>query len=360
MNGSEVLDWLKEDDPNCLETLWSLADATRRSRVGDAVHIRGLIEFSNHCRNHCHYCGLRAGRKSLARYRMTREEIVEAAKEAERRGYGTVVLQSGEDPGLEVGRLAEVIRIIKRETPLAVTLSIGVRSEKELYRLRAAGADRYYLRFETSDRTLWQHVHPARKEDTRHRLDILPRIRELGYETGSGIIVGIPGQTWTSVVEDIGWFQRLDLDMIGCGPYVPHPETPSGEKFAMQVVSDLHAEQVPGTNLMAFKVMALTRLMCPDVNIPSTTALATLSREDGYRLGLLRGGNVLMVNLTPLKYRGLYEIYPAKAGISEPPQLQLERVEALLSSLGRTVGRGPGASLNYETRRKAPALRIAR
>ncbi len=360
MNGSEVLDWLKEDDPDRLKTLWSLADATRRNHVGDAVHIRGLIEFSNYCRNQCHYCGIRADRKSVARYRMTKEEILASVRDAQRRGYGTVVMQSGEDPGLDVEWLAAIIRTIKKETPLAVTLSIGVRSEDELARLRESGADRYYLRFETSDRSLWQHVHPSGITGLPHRLDILPRIKVIGYETGSGIIVGIPGQTWASLVEDIEWFRRLELDMIGCGPYVPHPETPSGAEYGRRDSSERLADQVPNTNLMTFKVIALTRLVCPDVNIPSTTALATLNREDGYRLGLQRGANILMVNLTPLQYRGLYEIYPAKAGISESSQSQLDRVEALLSSLGRTAGQGPGASPNYEVRRQAIVLPIAR
>jgi biotin synthase len=360
MNSSEILAWLREEDPRRLETLWTLADNARRKHVGDAVHIRGLIEFSNHCRNHCFYCGMRIDRESLPRYRMTGEEIIASAMEAVERGYGTIVMQSGEDPGLDIEWLAGVIEAVRRKTSLAITLSCGVRSETELGRLREAGADRYYLRFETSDRVLWKKIHPSGKNDSHHRLDILPRIKELGYETGSGIIVGIPGQKWASLVEDMEWFKKLDLDMIGCGPYVPHPDTPSGREHEHRDSSSAQTDQVPNTNLMTFKVMALTRLMCPNVNIPSTTALATLSREDGYRLGLQRGANVLMVNLTPLKYRSLYEIYPAKAGIREARQPQLDRVRALLSDLGRFPGQGPGASPNYEVRRQANALPVAR
>jgi biotin synthase len=360
MNRSEILAWLREENPDRLEILWTLADEARRKYVGDAVHIRGLIEFSNQCRSHCHYCGMRSERKSLARYCMTGEEIIASAKEAVARGYGTVVMQSGEDPGLDVGWLADVIRVIKRETPLAVTLSCGERSEDELTRLHEAGADRYYLRFETSDRRLWEKIHPYRKDNSPHRLDILPRIKELGYETGSGIIVGIPGQTWSSLVEDIEWFRRLDLDMIGCGPYVPHEDTPSGKAYLNDVPLNCREDQAPNTNLVTYRVMALTRLVCPNVNIPTTTALATLNRESGSRLGLQRGANVLMVNLTPLHYRRLYEIYPAKAGISESALSQLERVEALLSGLGRTAGEGPGTSPNFEARRQPSASTIAR
>jgi biotin synthase len=360
MNGSEILSWLLEENPDRLGMLWNLADKARREHVGDSVHIRGLIEFSNYCRSHCHYCGIRSDRTSLARYRMTREEILASAEEAVARGYGTVVMQSGEDPRLDVEWLAEIIKTIKQETPLAVTLSLGERSDEELARWRKAGADRYYLRFETSDRRLWKNIHPSKNKEASHRLDMLPRIKELGYETGSGIIVGIPGQTWSSLVDDIEWFQRLDLDMIGCGPYVPHEDTPSGRSCLGHDLFRGHANQASNTNLVAYKVVALTRLVCPSVNIPSTTALATLSREDGYRLGLQRGANILMVNLTPLKYRSLYEIYPAKAGIYESPQSQRDRVDALLSGLGRITGEGPGASPNYEARRQAVASSITR
>jgi biotin synthase len=295
---------------------------------------------------------MRSERISLFRYRMTAEEIMASAKEAVARGYGAIVMQSGEDPSLDIEWLADVIRAVKRETPLAITLSCGERSKEELQRWREAGADRYYLRFETSDRLLWKKIHPTGATGELHRLDILPRIREMGYETGSGVMVGIPGQTWSSLGEDIRWFQRLDLDMIGCGPYVPHKETPLGEGRSDDADTTLGGEQVPNTNLVCYKVMALTRLLCPNANIPTTTAVATLNRENGSRLGLQRGANVLMVNLTPLQYRHLYEIYPSKAGIVESDQAQLDRVSLLLAGLGRTQGGGPGASPNFEARRR--------
>lgn len=350
MNRDEIIAWLLEEDPSRLEMLWSLADTVRRNSVGDAVHIRGLIEFSNYCRSNCHYCGMRGSRSSLPRYRMTRDEMLASAEDAVARGYGTVVIQSGEDPALDVKWLAGIIKTIKSSLPLCVTLSCGERSIEELSRLRDAGADRYYLRFETSDRNLWKRIHPAAGGPIAHRLDLLPLIKNLGYETGSGIMVGIPGQTWISLADDIEWFSRLDLDMIGCGPYVPHPDTPSGKIYGDLPLQT--SEQAPNTNLTVYKVMALARLTCPNSNIPSTTAIATLNRENGYRLGLERGANVLMVNLTPLKYRSLYEIYPAKAGIRESPHVQRDRVAALLSSLGRHAGEGPGTSLNFESRRK--------
>jgi len=354
MKATEILAWLLEENPEHLRRLWILADQTRRKNVGDAVHLRGLIEFSNYCRSHCLYCGMRRERKTIPRYRMAEEEILASAKEAERRGYGTIVLQSGEDPEFDAQGLANIVRTIKQETSLAVTLSCGERSEDELAALKEAGADRYFLRFETSDRLLWKKIHPGGEQDLAHRLDLLPRLRELGYEVGSGIMVGIPGQTWSSLVEDLLWFKRLDLDMIGCGPFVPHPDTPLGrEFFSLEASPYRKGDQVPNTDLVTLKVIALTRLLCPQTNIPSTTALATINSEQGYRLGLQRGANVLMVNLTPLKYRSLYEIYPAKAGIYASPQQQLQEVKNILLSLGRIAGQGPGPSLNYEERRQS-------
>lgn len=354
MNAQEILAWLLEEDPENLQRLWILADQTRQKYVGDAVHFRGLIEFSNYCRSHCLYCGMRSERKTISRYRMKEEEIMASAKEAERRGYGTVVLQSGEDPEFDVQWLAGVVKGIKQEASLAVTLSCGERSKEELAYLKEAGADRYFLRFETSDRLLWKRIHPVDKQDFTHRLDLLPCLKELGYEVGSGIMVGIPGQTWSSLVEDLLWFKRLDLDMIGCGPYVPHPDTPLGREFlSLQEAQSRKEDQVPNTELITLKVIALTRLLCPQTNIPSTTALGTINNKQGYKLGLQRGANVLMVNLTPLKYRCLYEIYPAKDGIYDSTQEQLQKVENILAILGRNTGQGPGPSLNYEGRRQS-------
>ncbi len=346
MKRDEMLEWLHEEDADRLDALWRRADTLRRENVGDEVHLRGLIEFSNVCRSNCQYCGMRAGRRTLPRYRMTRDEILAAALEARQRGYGTIVMQSAEDPALDTEWLASVIEAVKKATRLVITLSCGERSRDELARLRTAGADRYFLRFETSDRDLWNIIHPPRTKDATHRLETLAWIKELGYETGSGIMVGIPGQTWSSLADDIEWFRQLELDMIGSGPFVPHTDTPLGHA-RRRALLETNPNQVPNTELMTYKVMALTRLACPRVNIPSTTALATLNREHGSELGLNRGANVLMVNLTPLKYRALYDIYPSKACVGEHAQEQKDRLAGLLARLSRPVGLGPGASPNF-------------
>ena len=386
----EILAWLREQDPQRLASLWQRADETRRACVGDAVHLRGLVELSNHCARQCAYCGLRAGNTGLARYRMTAEEVLAAAHQAVDFGYGTLVLQAGEDYALSAGWVAQVVGRIKRETPLAVTLSLGERQPQELELWRAAGADRYLLRFETSDAALFNLIHPGLGGRASDRIAILRQLKALSYETGSGIMVGLPGQTYESVACDICLFRELDLDMIGIGPFIPHPQTPLGNPelwrqfaphkedlvradhthasraerghFCPRVGAMAHAPrthahgrtemsalpsrwaptQVPNTELMVYKTVALARLVRPDANIPSTTALATINRQNGRELGLKRGANVLMPNLTPVKYRSLYQIYPAKACITETGTACNRCVHVRIGAIGRHIGVGPG------------------
>lgn len=344
----EILHWLREDDPRKLTSLWRQADEARRARVGDAVHLRGLIEISNHCVRQCAYCGLRTGNQSLKRYRLSRDEIREAASQAVKFGYGTVVLQAGEDYGIKRGWLGEVVRQIKEETPLAVTLSLGERPEADLAAWRAAGADRYLLRFETSDRALYRFVHPDRAGIPSDRIALLGRLKELGYEVGSGIMVGLPGQKYASLVDDILLFKELELDMIGIGPFIPHPATPLRQGAWSHLLTP--PNQVPNSELMVYKAIALARLVCPDANIPSTTALATLNKKNGRELGLQRGANVVMPNLTPHRYRALYEIYPAKACIDEHPEECNTCLAARLQKLGRPIGAGPGGRKHHASR----------
>jgi len=344
--------WLRETDEALLEELWHEADATRRRHVGDAVHLRGLIEFSNVCVRQCAYCGLRAGNRALSRYRMTPDEILGCARQAVTFGYGTVVLQSGEDPDCTASWLAGVVSAIKRETGLAVTLSVGERVPADLALWREAGADRYLIRFETSNRRLYDRIHPALPGVVSDRFAILRQLRELGYEVGSGVLVGIPGQTYADLAEDLAWFERLGLDMIGIGPYLPHPQTPLGRQVQRRDGLD-SPEQVPASERMTYTMVALTRLACPRANIPSTTALATLNQAQGRELGLARGANIVMPNLTPVQYRAQYEIYPAKVCIAETADLCHGCVTRRIHSIGRTVGTGRGDSASYHHRRQA-------
>jgi biotin synthase len=346
---SEILAWLREDDPARLAALWQFADQTRQQYVGGEVHLRGLVEISNYCVRLCGYCGLRAGNHDLERYRMSDGEILDCARKAVEFGYGTVVLQAGEDPELSRERIATVVRQIKAETSLAITLSLGERAEDELAAWRQAGADRYLLRFETSNRDLYQRMHPPHPHrGPADRAAILATLRRLGYEVGSGVMIGLPGQTYDDLADDLECFGRLDLDMIGMGPYLRHPGTPLADSDRWPEAAD--GQQVPASELMTYKVIALARLVCPRANIPATTALATLNRRDGRELGLVRGANVVMPNLTPSKYRALYEIYPNKACIAETGEACSQCLAGRLQAIGRQPGQGRGDSNNYQVR----------
>jgi len=348
VNREEIIRWLKENDQERLTQLWHWADTTRAQFVGDEVYLRGLVELSNHCVRLCAYCGLRAPNRNIARYRMTAAEVLDCARQAVAFGYGTLVLQAGEDLGITRAGMADLIRKIKEETPLAVTLSLGERTEDELQAWREAGADRYLLRFETSNRTLYDRLHPPRPDTPSDRLALLRQIRQLGYEVGSGMMIGLPGQTFDDVAGDIEAFRELELDMIGVGPFLAHPDTPLGDPAHP---SSLPAdEQVPPTELMTYKVIALTRLACPRANIPSTTALATLNRHQGRELGLKRGANIVMPNLTPARYRVHYEIYPNKACIQETADACSTCMEWRIRGIGRSLGAGRGDSPNFQCR----------
>jgi len=347
MDNTEILGWLRETDDTRLEELWARADAVRKGVVGDEVHLRGLLEISNYCVRQCGYCGLRSGNRSIERYRMPRTEIEECVRQAVTYGYGTVVMQAGEDYGITRDWLADIIRWIKRETPLAVTLSMGERPPEDLETWREAGADRYLLRFETSDPDLYEVIHPSLPGKPSDRIAILRTLKALGYETGSGVMIGIPGQTYQSLTVDIDLFRNLDLDMVGVGPYISHPATPVGDGSA--VLPAAPEDQVPNTELMVYKVVALTRLVCPEANIPSTTALATINKATGREQGLMRGANVVMPNLTPTKYRALYEIYPAKACIDETSDQCRGCLHARIRNIQRVVGTGQGGRLRRVT-----------
>lgn len=332
--------WLRETDEGRLERLWEAADRVRAERVGDAVHLRGLVEISNYCVRRCAYCGIAACAGPLERYRLSHDEILDGARAAARLGFGTVVLQSGEDPGLTREFIARVVSAI-HGLGLAITLSLGERDDDDLRAWREAGADRYLLRFETTDPALYAAIHPDLPGQVSDRIAQLVRMRGMGYEVGTGVMVGIPGQTWSTLARDIDTFRQFDMDMIGIGPYLPSPRTPLAGPLGDQLKAP-EGEQVPNDELTTLKAVALTRLVCPDTNIPGTTALSILDPDAGRRNALVRGANVVMPNVTPPRYRQLYQIYPGKAAIHESVETLAENVFRLVASLGRSVGEGPG------------------
>lgn len=367
MERNEILRWLKESDPNRLETLWKQADTIRKQNVGDQVHLRGLIEISNDCRRQCLYCGIRAANQEISRYCLSMDEVLHCAELAVQFEYGSVVIQSGENSALETDWIAEIVKKIKTKTNLAITLSLGERFTDDWKRWKDAGADRYLLRFETSDKNLYRAIHPPLKStENSDRIEMLRQLRNIGYEIGSGIMVGIPGQSYNSLAEDILLFHKLDLDMIGLGPFLPHPHTPLGKLFPPELATGLFRpdawneqqktffsrNQIEILNLenqvscdkdFVFKVLALTRILRPDANIPSTTAVATIDGTSGRKNGLSRGANVVMPNLTPKEYREKYEIYPNKAAIAFDPEETHLQVLKHLAEIQRVPGVGQGS-----------------
>ena len=320
VNQKLIENLLKKDH----ESLFSEADAERSRCCGDGVHIRGIIEFSNVCSRNCAYCGLRRDNTAPRRYSLNQEDILTTVARAEENGVRTVVLQSGENDALREQWLAETIRAVKDRFDVAVTLSVGVKS-KDCYAIwRQAGADRYLLKHETATLSLYETFHPDSELDDR--LSALRDLQVLGYQIGTGNIVGLPGQSTADLCADILLAHTLDVDMAAFGPLVPHANTPLGH-------------EAPGGLGLALRVIAAARLILGPVHIAATTALDAID-PDGREKALTCGANVIMVNLTPSPYRRLYDIYPKKG---QPNSVR--SVKEILARLGRPPGTGYGHSL---------------
>jgi len=323
---ADIIKWLRADE---VTELLRSADKIRSDYCGDAVHIRGIIEFSNYCKRDCCYCGLRKSNKNITRYRMDEDQIIDAAIKAGELGYKTILLQSGEDDNYSTDFLAHIIKRIKTSVDCAVTLSIGEKSFAEYKQLRESGADRYLLRFETSDKNLFKKLKPDSSYD--NRLSCLDSLRNLGYQVGSGIMVGLPGQSAEILADDILLMDKLSLDMIGIGPFLPHHDTPLCDSNS-------------GTLDLTLKVLALIRIIMPDTHLPATTAVGSINKN-GRQKALKCGANVIMPNVTPAKYRKYYEIYPNKICINEKPSDCRLCIESMLKSLGREIAKDYGDSL---------------
>lgn len=300
LSRDEIIALLKDDSIN--EELFKAADEVRKKYLGDEVHLRGLIEFTNICKRNCMYCGLRRDNKNLNRYRLSHEEIIDFAKKAVGYGYKTLVLQGGEDDYYTVERLVPIVKDLKA-LGVALTLSIGERPFEEYEALKKAGADRFLLRIETTDRELYEKLDPGMSHE--NRIQCLKNLRKLGYEVGSGCLVGLPGQKIESLADDILFFKELDVDMNGIGPFIPNEDTP---------LKDAEGGQFE----LALKVMAIVRLLLPDINIPATTAMETLNKQ-GRVIALQCGANVVMPNVTEGEYRKLYALYPGKICTGDTP-----------------------------------------
>lgn len=315
----EIIVLLKDDAIS--EDLFRAADEVRAKYVGNEIHLRALIEFSNICKNNCLYCGLRKDNKNIKRYRINEDTIFALAEHASRNmGLKTVVLQSGEDLYFDTDKLCSIIRRIKT-LDVALTLSIGEKTLEEYKAYRQAGADRFLLRIETTDKELYAQNDPGMSWE--ERAECIRNIGISGLEVGSGVLVGLPNQTIESYADDILFFKTINADMIGIGPFIPHPDTP--------------LKNAKGGDLnTALKVMALTRLLLPDINIPATTAMETLA-PNGQAKALQSGANVIMPNITLSQYRKHYELYPGKSSTNYTPDQSLTDLKNKIYSLGRTI-----------------------
>ena len=314
----ELIDQLYKErnlDSNALCQLIALADDSQQELYlfekarqkkeevyQDKIYIRGLIELSNYCKNNCLYCGIRAVNTSIERYRLSKEQILDCTRYGYELGFRTFVLQGGEDPAYSDQYICDIVRQIKEEHPdCAVTLSIGEKSYESYKAYKDAGADRYLLRHETATEEHYRLLHPE-KMSFENRQRCLEDLKSLGYQVGSGFMVGSPFQTIEHIVADLRYLQQLEPDMIGIGPFIPHHQTP----FADKEQGNLH---------LTLRLIAILRLMFPNALLPSTTALGSIHPQ-GRKMGLRCGANVVMPNLSPLDVRNLYKIYDNKAYVN--------------------------------------------
>lgn len=299
LSKSEYLELLQYwENEEVVKRLRTEAVRLRKQYYGDKVFTRGLIEFTNYCKNNCYYCGIRNGNRHVDRYRLTEDEILECCQMGYELGYHTFVLQGGEDPYYHDERMEHIIRAVKNQFPdCALTLSLGEKSYESYRRFREAGADRYLLRHETADETLYRSLHPS-SMSLKARKQCLFDLKELGYQVGAGFMVGVPGQTLEHLAEDLVFLQELQPQMIGIGPFVPHHDT-------------IYAEEKAGSVELTLFLLSVLRIMFPKVLLPATTALGTMDPR-GREKGLAAGANVVMPNLSPVKNRKFYELYDNK------------------------------------------------
>lgn len=296
LSDDELKILIESDEFN--EPLAEAADIRRRENYGNKVYIRGLIEFTNYCRNNCYYCGIRRDNKKAERYRLTKDEILLCCDEGYKLGFRTFVMQGGEDPYYTDEMICDIVSKIKSRYPdCAVTLSIGEKSRESYQAFFDAGADRYLLRHETADPEHYGKLHPEAMS-LENRKECLFDLKEIGYQVGSGFMVGSPYQTTENLISDLRFLQKLQPDMIGIGPYITHADTP-------------FAEFKSGDVMLTLRLVSILRLMFPYALIPSTTALGTIHPQ-GRELGLKAGANVVMPNLSPVSVRKLYSLYENK------------------------------------------------
>lgn len=319
----DLLDLIVMQDAEAEALLAQRAAAVRQQVYGRDVFIRGLIEFTNYCRNDCFYCGIRRSNACAQRYRLTREEILACCRAGYGLGFRTFVLQGGEDPFFTTERLAELVRAIKRAYPdCAVTLSVGEKDRATYQAWFDAGADRYLLRHETADEGLYRRLHPE-ELSLQNRMRCLRDLKDIGYQVGCGFMVGAPFQTPEMLLKDLRFLQAFQPHMVGIGPFIPHRDTP-------------FRDCPPGTAQMTLRLLAIIRLMLPHVLLPATTALGTV-QSDGRQRGMGYGANVVMPNLSPLSVRKKYALYDNKISTGEEAAESVALLKQSMAAAGYRV-----------------------
>lgn len=322
LNASQMGELLRSaaQDLNVLQLLRDNAVRTAREQFGLGIYIRGLVELSSYCHQDCLYCGLRRSNKGAERYRLTRDEVMKCAEEGYKLGFRTIVLQGGEDGTHTDTWLEELIHNLRTTYPdVAITLSLGERSRESYERLKNAGANRYLLRHEAANSALYESLHPTGR-GLEHRLQCARNLKELGYQLGMGMMIGVKGQTIDNIVEDLMLIKSMECQMVGIGPFLPHKATPLGTEPA-------------GELNLTLATVAIARLLLPNALIPSTTALATLTPR-GRLEGILSGANVVMPNLSPSDVRAKYAIYENKASWGKEAAEGLAALDKELNTIG--------------------------
>ena len=327
----EWISLIESRTPELAEFLFERAREVRHAHYGKDVYIRGLIEFSNYCRNDCYYCGIRRSNSCISRYRLTEEDILSCCRNGYRLGFRTFVLQGGEDMWFNRERMTALICQIRTEFPdCAITLSVGERDKEEYQAYFDAGANRFLLRHETATEEHYRYLHPE-ELSLQNRKECLWNLRHIGYQVGSGIMVGSPGQSTEHLAEDLLFLQELQPHMVGIGPFIPHKDTPFKDEQA-------------GTLELTLFLLGLIRLMLPKVLLPATTALSTIHPE-GRKMGILAGANVVMPNLSPQENRKLYSLYDNKRCMGDEAAEGLAMLRAEMEEIGYTVVSARGDAL---------------
>lgn len=342
----EIIRLLECNEPE-RKLLFAESSRIKEKYIGNKVYFRGLVEFSNICAKNCYYCGIRAGNSKNIRYQVTEEEVLEAAKYAFDEGYGSMVIQAGERSDKKfVDQITNLLSRIKEMSngKLGITLSLGEQSEETLKTWFDAGAHRYLIRIEASNRDLYSKLHPNNKtHDYDVRLKSLKLLRKVGYQVGTGVMIGLPFQTLSDLADDLLFMKELDIDMCGMGPYIEHEDTPLFQ-YREQLISK--EERF----ILSLKMVAILRIMMKDINIAATTAMQTLDdvgREKAIRIG----ANIIMPNLTPVKYRESYLLYEDKPCIDEEASECKNCLEARIKISGAEIGYGEwGDSKHFDKR----------